>query len=138
MLMRFSSRSLGTLDPKKYFNQEKVSTDDIEKIVKIFCDRHRFDVSIYNGQSVNDFKAKINVRADSGRCLIAIFDNDHQEIGWYDNGADRTGEKVDIMGDLWAENNICSDPEVLRSVMSDFLQGKDFSLRSDWVLWDDD
>jgi hypothetical protein len=113
---------------KGYQVNVNLELSDIEKQIR--------DVELGMGGQMDMKRGgyELVIRADPGKYLITLSNDESEIIAEYWNKSARQGEMVDLGGDYWGSTIICTDVEKVVEIALKFCETGRLSRKVDWDI----
>lgn len=108
-----------------------VEIADIEKQIR--------DVELGLGGQMSLTKGgrRLTIRADPGKYLITLANDEDDVIANYWNKSAHEGEKIDLAGDYWSSTMICTNVNQVMEIALKFCETGRLSRAADWYIDED-
>ncbi len=80
---------------------------------------------------------RLTIRADPGKYLITLANDEDDVIAHYCNKSAREGEKIDLAGDYWSSAMICTNVNQVIEIVLKFCETGRLSRAADWYIDED-
>jgi uncharacterized protein DUF6911 len=115
----------------RYQVNVSVELSDIEKQIR------DVGLGLSGHMSLDNGEHRLGIRADPGKYLITLSNDEDDVIANYWNKSAREGEKIVLAGDYWGSGMICTDVNQVVEIALKFCETGKLSRSADWHIDED-